>query len=77
VAEALGKKRGNTPIDTTHRPQSSSASRLTAGAAGFLNLSQSATCRTGNEGASRRSPPVHLAGVPEHDGALGVLQVFI
>jgi hypothetical protein len=24
-----------------HRPQSSSASRLTAGAAGFLNLSQS------------------------------------
>ena len=79
MAEALGKKRGNIPIDTTHRPQSSSASRLTAGAAGFLNLSQSATCRTGNaiQGASRRSPPVHLAGVPEHDGALGVLQVFI
>jgi hypothetical protein len=33
--EALGGKSGS------HRPQSSSASRFTAGAAGFLNLSQS------------------------------------
>ena len=79
MAEALGKKGETSLLIPLTDPQSSSASRLTAGAAGFLNLSQSATCRTGNaiQGASRRSPPVHLAGVPEHDGALGVLQVFI
>ena len=29
------------PATTAHRPQSSSASRLTAGASGFLNFSQS------------------------------------
>ena len=32
---------GNNPVGTRHLPQSSSASRFTAGAFGFLNLSQS------------------------------------
>ena len=52
---------GQAPSDN-QRPQSSSASRLTAGASGFLNLSQSGE-------ACRRMLSAHLVGADRCSGS--------
>jgi hypothetical protein len=71
--EHIGRRacdRGSTACAHDQRPKSSSASRFTAGASGFLNLSQSGdTGQTDNSvpAASRRpsAPSPHLAGLEE------------
>ena len=62
------------------RPNPLTASRLTAGASGFLNLSQSGERPErlrSSPSASRRSPPVPLASVREHDVALVTLEILV